>query len=120
MNIKIVTLTMAAASVMLASAPANAWFNDHRGNYQQIKQQQIKQQQLKKKQIKQQIQKQKVQQRQWQRGNYIPVQYRAPRYVVNDWRAYRLSAPARGHEWRRIDGRYVQVSRHNHQIYQVW
>ena len=26
---------------------------------------------------------------------------------VNNWRAYRLSAPPRGYEWREVDGNYV-------------
>lgn len=44
----------------------------------------------------------------WHRGGYIPVEYRAPRYYVEDWRAYdRLYAPPRGYRWMYIDGDYV-------------
>lgn len=136
MKTKILTLTIAAASIMLTSVTANAWSNDHRYDqrYHHVDYKQIEK--LKKQQAKNHKQFEKQQalrekarlkaiqhytaQNHWQRGQYIPVNYRAPRYVVNDWRAYHLSAPVRGNEWRRIDGRYVQVSRHNHRIYRVW
>lgn len=144
MTIKILTCSIMTAAMMLTSVSASAWSNDHSHDYrnhhvdykqiEKLKKQQAKDHQQYHKQLKKQqaardrarqkahhqAAKQYAAQNHWQRGNYIPVQYRAPRYVVNDWRAYRLSAPARGHEWRRIDGRYVQVSRHNYQIYQVW
>ena len=131
MNMKFLTLTMAAASIMLTSVTANAWSNDHRNqdhrNEHRYTHKQMQKQYIndKKHYKKQQIQRHKAIQKAakkhyWQRGQYIPVNYRAPRYVVNDWRAYHLSAPVRGNEWRRIDGRYVQVSRHNHRVYRVW
>ena len=147
MKTKFLTLTLAAASIMLTSVTANAWSNEHNKRYdhrydsrydqrynhhvdykqlEKLKKQQAKnkkqykKQQEKRQKARQQAAKRYATQNQWQRGNYIPVNYRAPRYVVNDWRAYHLSAPVRGNEWRRIDGRYVQVSRHNHQIYKVW
>lgn len=137
MNMKFLTLTMAAASIMLTSVTANAWSNDHRYDQRYNHHIDYKQmEKLKKQQAKnhKQFEKQRVQrekarlkvinhytaQNHWQRGQYIPVNYRAPRYVVNDWRAYHLSAPVRGNEWRRIDGRYVQVSRHDHRVYRVW
>lgn len=147
MKTKFLTLTLAAASIMLTSVTANAWSNDHNKRYdhrydsrydqrynhhvdykqlEKLKKQQAKnkkyykKQQEKRQKARQQAAKRYAAQTHWQRGNYIPVNYRAPRYVVNDWRAYHLSAPVRGNEWRRIDGRYVQVSRHNHQIYKVW
>lgn len=56
----------------------------------------------------------------WHRGQYLPVTYQSSRYRVNDWRAYQLSAPPRGYEWRRIDNRFVQVSSNNYQIARVW
>lgn len=131
MNIKILTLAMAAASIMLTSVTANAWSGDrhhyyHSQQIEKIKKQQIKdrknyrKQQAKRHKARHQAAKKHAAQHQWQRGQYIPVAYRAPHYRVNDWRAYHLSAPIRDHEWRRIDGRYVQVSRHNHQVYSVW
>ena len=147
MKTKFLALTLAAASIMLTSVTANAWSNDHNKRYdhrydsrydqrynhhvdykqlEKLKKQQAKnkkhykKQQEKRQQARQQAVKYYATQNHWQRGSYIPVNYRAPRYVVNDWRAYHLSAPARGNEWRRIDGRYVQVSRHNHQIYKIW
>lgn len=147
MKTKILTLTIAAASIMLTSVTANAWSNDHNKRYDHRYDSRYDQrynhhvdykqmEKLKKQQAKnhKQFEKQRVQrekarlkvikhytaQNHWQRGQYIPVNYRAPRYVVNDWRAYHLSAPVRGNEWRRIDGRYVQVSRHNHRVYRVW
>lgn len=141
MNIKILTLTMVAASMMLTSVTANAWSNEHRYDQryhhqidhkqlEKLKKQQAKDHQQYRKQLeKQQAQREKARLKamkhqavhtHWQRGQYLPANYRSARYLVNDWRAYRLSAPARGNEWRRIDGRYIQVSRQNHQIYQVW
>ena len=109
MKTKILTLTMVAASIMLTSVTANAWSNDHRYDqryhhvdYKQIEK--LKRQQAKnhKQFEKQQALREKARlkaiqhytaQNHWQRGQYIPVNYRAPRYVVNDWRAYHLSAP---------------------------
>lgn len=40
----------------------------------------------------------------YHRGERLPVAYRQPAYVVTDWRAQRLAAPPRGHQWVR-DGR---------------
>lgn len=37
--------------------------------------------------------------RRWSRGQYIPVEYRQPRYYVNDYRAYRLAPPPRGYSY---------------------
>lgn len=33
------------------------------------------------------------------KGGWLPAQYRGRRYVVNDWRTYRLSPPPRGYYW---------------------
>jgi Ni/Co efflux regulator RcnB len=41
--------------------------------------------------------------RAWHRGAHLPRAYRAPRYIVHDYGAYRLHAPPRGHHWVRID-----------------
>ncbi len=41
--------------------------------------------------------------RQWHRGERLPVVYRESRYVVRDYRSYRLEAPPRGHHWVRVD-----------------
>lgn len=42
----------------------------------------------------------------YHRGQRMPAAYRAPQYVVTDWRAHRLAAPPRGHQWvRDRDGR---------------
>lgn len=41
--------------------------------------------------------------RQWHRGERLPVVYRESRYVVRDYRHYRLDAPPRGHHWVRVD-----------------
>ena len=35
----------------------------------------------------------------YHRGDRLPVAYRGQGYVVNDYRAYHLSAPPRGHQW---------------------
>jgi len=44
---------------------------------------------------------------QWHRGDRLPVAYRAPGYVVNDWRAHRLYAPPRGYQWVGVGGDFV-------------
>lgn len=43
----------------------------------------------------------------WQRGNRLPREYRASRYVVNDWRGHHLSPPPRGYHWVQVNGDYV-------------
>lgn len=47
--------------------------------------------------------------RSWQRGHYLPAQYRARPYVV-DYRAYRLAPPPRGYHYVRVDDRAVLVA----------
>lgn len=37
--------------------------------------------------------------RRWARGQYIPRDYMATRYYVNDYRDYRLAPPPRGYAW---------------------
>jgi Ni/Co efflux regulator RcnB len=46
----------------------------------------------------------------WQRGNRMAPEYRTQHYVVNDWRAHRLSAPPRGYQWVQNGGDYVLVA----------
>ncbi|MES2262218.1 MAG: RcnB family protein [Pseudomonadota bacterium] len=41
------------------------------------------------------------------RGQRLSQEYRDNRYVVNDWRARRLSAPPRGQHWVRAGNDYV-------------
>ena len=41
------------------------------------------------------------------RGQRLSKEYRDSRYVVNDWRERRLSAPPRGHHWVRTGNDYV-------------
>lgn len=44
------------------------------------------------------------------RGGYLPPQYRTRQYVVEDWRAHRLSAPPRGYQWVQSGGDYILVA----------
>ncbi|MBD7986894.1 RcnB family protein [Luteimonas sp. Sa2BVA3] len=37
--------------------------------------------------------------RRWARGQYIPVEYRQPRYYVQDYRSYGLAAPPAGYTY---------------------
>jgi Ni/Co efflux regulator RcnB len=46
----------------------------------------------------------------WYRGSRLPPQYRTRQYVVDDWRAHRLSAPPRGYHWVQAGGDYVLVA----------
>ena len=39
--------------------------------------------------------------RRWARGQYIPRDYMASRYYINDYRSYRLAPPPRGYAWLR-------------------
>ncbi len=43
----------------------------------------------------------------WHRGAHLPAAYYAPRYVVRDYRSYKLYAPPRGHHWVRVDNDVV-------------
>jgi len=36
---------------------------------------------------------------QWRRGERVPVVYLQPRYVIEDYRAYRLAPPPSGYGW---------------------
>jgi Ni/Co efflux regulator RcnB len=37
--------------------------------------------------------------RRWARGQYIPLEYRQPRYYVDDYRAYHLAPPPPGYSY---------------------
>lgn len=39
----------------------------------------------------------------YKRGGYVPPAYRSGRYVVSDWRRYRLRPPPRGYQYIRSD-----------------
>jgi len=43
----------------------------------------------------------------WHRGDRLPVAFYAPRYVVRDYRAYRLAPPPWGYQWVRVDNDVV-------------
>lgn len=43
----------------------------------------------------------------WRRGGYVPREYRAPQYVVSDWRARQLQAPPRGYQWVGTGGEFA-------------
>ena len=43
----------------------------------------------------------------WRRGDYLPVAYYAPRYVIHDYRAYRLGPPPWGYHYVRVDNDIV-------------
>lgn len=46
----------------------------------------------------------------WKRGDRIPLAYIEPRYYIDDYRVYRLSAPPVGYRWvRPMDDRYLLV-----------
>ncbi len=44
------------------------------------------------------------------RGDRLPPQYRSKQYVVDNWRAHRLSAPPRGYRWVQLGADYVLVA----------
>jgi Ni/Co efflux regulator RcnB len=41
------------------------------------------------------------------RGQRLPSNYHNRQYVVDNWRAHRLSAPPRGYHWVQVGGDYV-------------
>lgn len=49
-------------------------------------------------------------QRGWYRGDRVPMHYRSRQYVVNDWRAHRLSPPPRGYHWVQYGADYMLVA----------
>jgi Ni/Co efflux regulator RcnB len=42
-------------------------------------------------------------QRRWSRGQYLPAEYRSSRYIIQDYRTYRLPPPPRGYGYVRYD-----------------
>ena len=133
MQNRMLGLGMLVASLMLASASASAWSDNHAQRYehrhdyrheQRVQHDRGLHRQHVKQQLKERARYRAAQRHaayhQWRRGEYLPVAYHSPRYVVHNWRAYHLSAPPRGHEWLRIDGRFVQVSVGNHRVSRIW
>ncbi|WP_432257723.1 RcnB family protein [Cupriavidus sp. TMH.W2] len=55
----------------------------------------------------------------WQKGERIPPEYRHRQYVIDDWRAYRLSPPPRGYQWVGIGGEYFLVAVPTGVVFQV-
>ena len=47
---------------------------------------------------------------QFQRGRYIPQEYRSRQYVVVNHHQHRLYAPPRGHQWVQVGGDYVLIA----------
>lgn len=43
------------------------------------------------------------------KGDRLPPAYRGKQYVVDNWRAHKLSPPPRGHHWVQTGGDYVLV-----------
>jgi Ni/Co efflux regulator RcnB len=56
---------------------------------------------------------------QWRPGRYVPPEYRARAYVVDNWRAYRLPAPRRGYHWIQVGADFVLVANINGVIAQI-
>ena len=46
---------------------------------------------------------------QFYRGDRMAPEFRSNQFVVDDWRAHRLSAPPRGYHWVQSGGDYVLV-----------
>lgn len=46
----------------------------------------------------------------FQRGRYIPHEYRSRQYVVVNHHQHRLSAPPRGHQWVQVGSDYVLIA----------
>ncbi|KVC67405.1 RcnB family protein [Burkholderia stagnalis] len=48
--------------------------------------------------------------REWHKGDRLPDEFRDRQYVVDDWRAYRLTPPPRGYHWVGIGSDYLLVA----------
>ena len=46
----------------------------------------------------------------FERGGYVPHDFRGPDYRVDDWQRRGLPEPPHGHRWSYIDGNYVLVA----------
>jgi len=46
----------------------------------------------------------------FRKGDRLPPEYRHRNYVIDDWHAYHLSRPPRGHQWVQIGGEFVLVA----------
>lgn len=46
----------------------------------------------------------------FQRGGYMPQEYRRPIYVVNNYYGHHLPAPRRGHQWVQVGADYVLIA----------
>jgi Ni/Co efflux regulator RcnB len=44
------------------------------------------------------------------RGERLPPRYRTHHYVIENWRAHKLSAPPRGHQWVQAGSDYALVA----------
>jgi len=47
--------------------------------------------------------------RHWAKGDRVPLPYRGPQYVVDNWRVHRLSPPPRGYHWINVGADYFLV-----------
>jgi len=48
-----------------------------------------------------------VRHNEWKRGYHMRTDDWTRAQRVDDWRAYHLSEPPRGYEWREVDGNYI-------------
>jgi Ni/Co efflux regulator RcnB len=55
------------------------------------------------------MRRQEAERRHWQTGQYLPPEYRARRYYVEDWRSRQLPPPAYGYQWQEVDGNYLLI-----------
>ena len=46
----------------------------------------------------------------WQRGGYLPHEYRGARYHVADWRGHGLYAPPAGYQWTQVGSDFLLVA----------
>lgn len=46
----------------------------------------------------------------FRRGGHIPREFRNRQYVINDYRAYHLNPPPRGHQWVQVGADYVLIA----------
>ncbi|QOY95509.1 RcnB family protein [Massilia sp. UMI-21] len=53
------------------------------------------------------------------RGEQLPPRYRAHNYVVEDWKAQRLTEPPPGHQWVRAGSDYALVAIATGEVQQV-
>ncbi len=61
-----------------------------------------------------------MRERGYRRGDRLASDYRNKTYIVEDWRAHRLTRPPRGYHWVQVGGDYALVADGSWVVRQYW